>query len=85
MFLAQISDTHLLSLKDNDPVALKRADNLARCVHTINQMPVPPQAIVHTGDMINFGPDNDYGLAHEILSQLKAPFLPTLGNRDSRA
>ena len=84
MFLAQISDTHLLSLKENDPVAVKRADNLMRCVETINQLPVAPQAVVHTGDMINFGADNDYGLACEILSQLKAPFFPTLGNRDSR-
>ncbi len=84
MFLAQISDTHLLSLKENDPLAMKRADNLMRCVDTINQLPVTLQAVVHTGDMINFGPENNYGLAHEILSQIKAPFFPTLGNRDSR-
>jgi len=84
MFLAQISDTHLLSLRENDPIAVKRADNLMRCVDTINHLPVAPQAVVHTGDMINFGPENDYALAHEILSQIKAPFFPTLGNRDSR-
>ena len=84
MFLAQISDTHLLPLAGNDAVACKRADNLERCVNTINQLPHQPEAVVHTGDMINFGADNDYGLAFEILSQLKAPFFPTVGNRDSR-
>ena len=84
MSLVQISDTHLLCLKSNDAVAQQRSDNLQRCVDTINQMTQQPQAVVHTGDMINFGDENGYGLAHEILSQLKAPFFPTLGNRDSR-
>lgn len=84
MLLAQISDTHLLSLKESDPLAIKRAENLERCIETINKMTLQPAAIVHTGDMINFGPENDYDLAHEILSQLKAPFFPTVGNRDSR-
>ena len=90
MFLAQISDTHLLSLAGNDPVARQRADNLERCITTINNMPTQPQAVIHTGDMINFAPANtkganDYGLAREILSALKAPFYPTPGNRDSRS
>ena len=89
MLLAQISDTHLLSLKDNSALALKRADNLERCVNTINQLPAPPAAIIHTGDMVNFAPEgspqpNGYELAFEILSQLKAPFYPTIGNRDAR-
>ncbi len=92
MLLAQITDTHLLSLAQETPLALERADNLVRVVDTINQLPIPPAAIVHTGDMINFGPkgaegaqeENGYELAFEILSQLKAPFYPTVGNRDSR-
>lgn len=84
MSLVQISDTHLLCLKSDDAVAQKRTDNLKRCINTINQMTVQPLAVVHTGDMINFGDENGYGLAHEILSQLKAPFFPTIGNRDSR-
>jgi 3',5'-cyclic AMP phosphodiesterase CpdA len=85
MFLAQISDTHLLSLKGRDPRAMRRADNLERCVATINHLPTRPQAVVHTGDMVNFDDNNGYGLAREILSQLKTPFFPTVGNRDSRS
>ena len=84
MFLAQISDTHLLSLEGHTPLAVKRADNLERCINTINEMSTQPVAVVHTGDMINFDDDNDYGLAFEILSKLKAPLYPTVGNRDSR-
>ena len=89
MLLAQITDTHLLSLAQDTPLALQRADTLKRVVETINQLPTPPAAVVHTGDMINFGPkgaeeENGYELAFEILSQLKAPFYPTVGNRDSR-
>ncbi len=89
MFLAQISDTHLLPLKSHDPLSLQRAEHLERCVATINGLPNQPEAVVHTGDMINFGPrgsdrENGYGLAFEILSRLKAPFYPTVGNRDSR-
>ena len=89
MFLAQISDTHLLTRTDRTPLALKRVENLQRCVDTINAMPIQPAAVVHTGDMINFGPkgdehENGYGLAFEILSQLNAPFYPAIGNRDSR-
>ncbi len=90
MFLAQISDTHLLSMAQDTPLAKKRADNLTRCVNTINKMAIQPAAIIHTGDMINFAPkgsehENGYQLAFEILSQLKAPFYPTIGNRDSRS
>ncbi len=89
MLLAQITDTHLLSLAQGTALAQKRADTLVRVVDTINQLTIQPAAIVHTGDMINFAPtgvqeENGYGLAFEILSQLKAPFYPTVGNRDSR-
>ncbi|MCP4933479.1 MAG: hypothetical protein GY927_04580 [bacterium] len=89
MLLAQITDTHLLYQGQDTPLALERADKLVRVVDTINQLPIPPAAIVHTGDMVNFAPkgaeeENSYELAFEILSQLKAPFYPTVGNRDSR-
>lgn len=84
MTIVQISDTHLLPVDDKNHIALKRADNLERCVATINNLTVQPEAVVHTGDMINFGRNNGYGLAGEILSELKAPFFPAIGNRDSR-
>ncbi len=89
MFLAQISDTHLLPVNEHDPVALKRADNLERCVNTINRMIDRPLAVIHTGDMVNYAPPesarrNGYELAFEILSKLKMPFYPAVGNRDSR-
>lgn len=84
MIIAQISDTHLLSLHTGDQIAVRRADDLTRSVAAINALKPQVDAVIHTGDMVNFGEDNDYGLAREILGELDAPFFPVVGNRDDR-
>jgi 3',5'-cyclic AMP phosphodiesterase CpdA len=82
--LAQISDTHLLPVATGGARARERADNLERTIKALNKLKPRPLALVHTGDMVNFGADNDYGLAREILSSLAMPFYPAIGNRDGR-
>lgn len=86
MIVAQISDTHLMPLGDGaDSLANLRAHNLERCIEAINALATPVDAVIHTGDMVNYEPGNDYGLAREILAELKAPLFPVVGNRDHRA
>ena len=84
MLIAQISDTHLLSLQENEPAARWRADGLRHCVRAVNALARQPAAVIHTGDMVNFDSNNTYDLARDILGELRAPFFPTVGNRDSR-
>jgi 3',5'-cyclic AMP phosphodiesterase CpdA len=86
MIVAQISDTHLMPLKDGaDSLANLRAHNLERCIEAINALEAPLAAVIHTGDMVNYEADNGYGLAREILAELKVPLFPVVGNRDHRA
>lgn len=86
MIIAQISDTHLMPLRDgSDSLANLRAHNLERCIEAINMLETPVKAVIHTGDMVNFDADNSYELAREILAELRPPLYPVVGNRDSRA
>ncbi len=82
--IAQISDTHLMSVELGDDRAPKRITWLRRCVQDINGLNPKPDAVIHTGDMSQHGSYAEYILAREILADLKMPLYVTAGNRDSR-
>ena len=80
MIIAQISDTHILAKASDDPHAESRAENLRRCIADINARDV--DAVIHTGDSVHHGTDDEYALLREILGDLKPPLFLTPGNRD---
>ena len=85
MLIAQLTDTHLLCLKDKGEIAKLRADNLMATVATINDLTPVVDAVIHTGDMTHTHAPSEYALAREIMSALHAPLYVVPGNRDSRS
>jgi len=82
MILAQISDTHILARSSDRAEARRRADDLRRCVADINRQ--QPDAVVHTGDIVQHGLPEEYDHVREILAPLRAPVYVIPGNRDER-
>lgn len=77
--VAQISDTHI-SL--DFP---QRAKDLENCVRAINELPTPPDLVIHTGDIADRGRSQEYQSARQQLDQLNVPYFVIPGNRDRRS
>ena len=78
MQVVQISDTHI-SLD-----ATQRIIDLESCVQAINNLQVPPELVIHTGDISHNGTIQEYHRARQLLDQLDAPYVVMAGNRDKR-
>jgi len=76
--IVQITDTHL---SIDVP---QRMHDLEKCVHAINNLEVPVDLVVHTGDITHNGLAQEYHSARQLLDQLDAPYFVMPGNRDKR-
>jgi len=77
--IVQISDTHI---SKNNP---QRLHDLEKCIQAINQLPEPPELVVHTGDIAHDGLPEEYHSARQLLNLLNAPYFVMAGNRDKRS
>jgi 3',5'-cyclic-AMP phosphodiesterase len=68
MIFAQISDTHILAQTSEPAEGERRAENLRQCVADINRQ--RPDAVVHTGDLVQNGLLQEYEYLREILAPL---------------
>ena len=77
----QISDTHIGFHKEaNRDVN----STLSASIGIINQMPVQPALVLHTGDITHLSRPEEFSLAHALLSQLRATELHTVpGEHDT--
>jgi len=85
MLLAQISDLHI---KRPGQLAYRRVDTaaaLARCVAKLNALVPRPDAVLVTGDLTDFGHDEEYGNLRGLLAALEIPYYLMIGNHDDRA
>jgi 3',5'-cyclic-AMP phosphodiesterase len=81
MIIAQISDTHIaLDSLDAD----QRRRDFECTIADINALDPLPDAIVHTGDIVHNGRQDEYAEAFRILAQARAPFHVLAGNKDDR-
>ena len=86
MLLAQISDLHVKQQRRLAYGVVDTATLLERCVASILALPQRPDAVVATGDLVDFGEPEEYGLLREILAPLDAlPLYLLPGNHDERA
>lgn len=71
--IAQISDLHVS--RPGEPVfgRIDTAANLRRCIEQIVALPVRPDAIVASGDLVNAGSHEEYRLLRELLAPLPMP------------
>ena len=82
MIIAQISDTHLTL---DTPEAERRIREFALTIADINALDPPPDAIVHTGDIVHNGRRDEYAQAAALLAKAHAPVYVLPGNKDDRA
>ncbi|NTX28262.1 phosphodiesterase [Burkholderia pyrrocinia] len=85
MLLAQISDLHI---KRPGQLAYRRVDTaaaLARCIAKLNALVPRPDAVLVTGDLTDFGHDDEYGNLRDLLAPLEIPYYLMVGNHDDRA
>jgi Icc protein len=81
MIIAQISDTHLaLDAPDSD----QRIRDFELTVADLNALDPVPDVIVHTGDIVHNGRQDEYARAVAILAQARAPAYVLPGNKDDR-
>jgi 3',5'-cyclic AMP phosphodiesterase CpdA len=80
LLIAQISDTHILTLESDHPAAQLRADCLRRCIADINEQ--RPDAVIFTGDTVQHGQPEEYARLRELLAPLHVPLYLIPGNRD---
>jgi Icc protein len=82
MIVAQISDTHIaLDISDAD----QRIRDFALTIADINALDPAPDVIVHTGDIVHNGRQDEYAEAVRILTKARAPVYVLAGNKDDRA
>ncbi len=83
--VAQVSDLHIkaggkLSYKVVDTAGLLRA-----CIAHMLALPQPPDVVVCTGDLVDFGRVDEYATLREIIAPLTMPVYLLPGNHDDRA
>jgi len=81
MIIAQISDTHIAL---DTPDAEQRARDLEAAIADINGLDPLPDAIIHTGDIVQNGRPDEYALVSRILARARAPIYVATGNKDDR-
>lgn len=82
MIIAQISDTHLAL---DVPDAERRRRDFASTIADINALDPPADVIVHTGDIVHNGRQDEYAVAVALLAKAHAPVCVLPGNKDDRA
>jgi 3',5'-cyclic-AMP phosphodiesterase len=81
MIIAQISDTHIAL---DTPDADQRIRDFALTVADINALDPAPDVIVHTGDVVHNGRQDEYAQAVTTLAKASAPVYVLAGNKDNR-
>lgn len=84
MLIAQISDTHI---RAGGKLSYRRVDSaqkLRDCVAHLNALDPRPDLVLFTGDLVDFGTDEEYALVGEILAPLAMPVYVIPGNHDDR-
>ncbi|MEO6918569.1 MAG: phosphodiesterase [Collimonas sp.] len=85
MILCQISDLHIKAHGKKSYRMVDTAESLRRCVEEVNQLRQRPDAVVITGDLVDFGLPEEYAFLRQLLQPLTMPYYLLPGNHDDRA
>ncbi|WP_029009498.1 phosphodiesterase [Azospirillum halopraeferens] len=84
MLIAQLTDTHI---KPRGRLAYRQVDTAAcleRAVAAVNALDPRPDVVLFTGDLVDAGRPEEYGLFRDLTGPLKAPAILVPGNHDDR-
>ena len=82
--LGQSSDLHIKAPGKLSYRVVDCAAMLARCVEQVLRLPQRPNAIVFTGDLVDFGRPEEYAHLRQLLAPLPMPYYLLPGNHDDR-
>lgn len=85
MILAQLTDTHVLAPDSTEERWVDNNGRLAAAVASLNAEPIPPRAILATGDLTNDHQPGELDELLRLLAPLRLPILALPGNHDDRA
>jgi Icc protein len=80
--LAQVTDMHV---KAGGKLSYQRVDtaaSLAACVDRLGKLPQVPDAVLFTGDLVDFGRADEYAWLAKLLEPLAVPCFLMAGNHD---
>ncbi len=84
VLIAQISDLHI---KAQGKLSYRKVDTLGalhKMIARLNSLDPRPDAVVITGDLVDFGREEEYQTLKEALKSLTLPFWLMAGNHDDR-
>jgi len=84
MLLCQISDLHIKAHGKKSYRVVDTAESLRRCVAHILTLKQQPDAMVITGDLVDFGKPEEYAFLRDLLAPLTMPYYLIPGNHDER-
>ncbi|PVY79812.1 3',5'-cyclic AMP phosphodiesterase CpdA [Cupriavidus alkaliphilus] len=82
--VAHITDLHIKAGGRLSYRLVDTAGALHRCIDTLLAAPQQPDAVIVTGDLVDFGAESEYQFLREILQRLPMPVRLLPGNHDSR-
>mgnify|MGYP005813036875 CR=1 FL=1 len=85
MLIAQVSDLHI---KRPGRLAYRQVDTAGRlhdCIRALQALVPPPDLVLLTGDLVDFGQPEEYEHLTAILAPLRTRVLAVPGNHDDRA
>ena len=80
MLFCQITDTHLKAERKPAYGIVDTASMLERCVDSVMQLKQRPDVVLLTGDLVDYGRDDEYGLRATLLKPLTMPMYLIPGN-----
>ena len=84
MILCQISDLHIKAHGKKSYRVVDTAQSLRRCIAQVNALPQRPDAVVLSGDLVDFGLADEYAMLRSLLAPLQMPYYLLPGNHDER-
>lgn len=85
MLIAHLTDPHVTRPGRLASGRVDTARMLEAAVASVRALPVPPDLVVLTGDLVDAGHPDEYARLQELLSPLSQPLLCVPGNHDERA
>lgn len=82
LYFVHISDTHIGPTRSFELYGCNSYGNAQRLVETINALPMQPEFVIHTGDVVAYPDEAAYRLAESVFSALRVPIYYVVGNHD---
>ncbi len=83
MILAQLTDTHVVR-PGSTYFGVDTTAYLHDAIDALQRLDPAPDAVIITGDLVNFGHADEYARFAEIVSAIRMPYFVVPGNHDNR-